>query len=390
MAQSLLLKGGTLMPMDQAPFVGDILLQNGKIAALGTDLFCPEAQVVDVADKYVLPGLIDAHSHIGLVQAGTRDKDHNEATYPVLPQLRAIDAINPREVSFQESLEGGVTTAITGPGSMNIIGGTFAAIKPVGNTVKKMLLKDAVAMKAAMGENPKFCMPANNAYPKSRLGVAAKLRETLVAAQNYARRLELSADDPKAFVPRDLAMEAMLPVLRREMPLKIHCHWDNDILTAVRICEEFHLRYTLDHCTNAWLITDELKEAMEHGCDGLILGPFGLYKGKHESNCNISYRNAKYVYDAGIPFAIMTDHFETQPDSLITHAALTAAEGVPDEVALQAVTLTAAKIVGLDDRIGSLTVGKDADVAVFSQYPLDTKAKCVMTIVNGQIAYTRA
>lgn len=389
MSRTLLLKNGTLYPMDREPLVGDILLKDGKIAAIGASLDCGDAEVIDVTGRHLTPGLVDAHSHIGLLQSGTRDRNHNENTHPIVPQMRAIDSLDPLDLAFEEARRGGVTACVTCPGSINIVGGTCVAVKTAGSTLKKMLIKDGVAMKAALGENPIFCQASSPLYPNSRMGVAAKLREVLVAAQNYGEQLARAEKNPSLFVPRDLAMEALQPVLRREMPLKIHCHWHNDILTAVRICEEFNLRYTLDHCTNGYLITDELRDALQNGCEGFILGPFGNYKGKHESGMSISYRNAKAFSDAGLPFCIMTDFYETQPDSLLTHAALAAAEGVPDDVAMKAVTLTAAGIVGLDDRIGSLTPGKDADVAVFSHYPLDSKAKCVLTVINGEIVYTR-
>lgn len=389
MSGSILLRGGTLLTMAGKPFVGDILIRDQKIAAVGEHLSCETEEVIDAAGSYVMPGLVDAHSHIGLMRTGSREKDHNELTSPITPQVRAIDAIDPLDPAFQEARAGGVTTSVTGPGSMNIIGGTFAAVKSFGVTVEDMLLQEPVAMKAALGENPKTFAPDNALYPKSRLGIAAKLREALVEADNYRRRVELGRGEPRAFVPRDLKNEALLPVLDRALPLKIHAHRHYDIMTAIRICDEFNVRFTLDHCTDGHLVTEALAQAQQRNCDGVIIGPFHTYKGKPEVDRRIDHGLAAALQRGGVRFAMMSDFYETQPDSLLTHAALAVAEGLSEDTALRAVTIDAAKIVGLDHRIGSLEVGKDADLAVFSSHPLDIRARCSMTFINGKLVRQR-
>ena len=386
--KKVLLRGATVITMDSPTFVGDVLMEDGKIAALGENLSTGGAEVYELSGMFVMPGLVDAHSHVGLSHSGTRDKDHNERTHPIQPHMRTIDGIDPTDVAFEEARSGGVTTSVVCPGSVNLLGGVCSAIKSRGSTVEKMLLRDGIAMKAALGENPKFCEPANKAYPVSRMGIAAKIRETIVGAQNYKRQLEI-AEKTGGFVPRDLAKEAMIPVIERKMPLKIHCHTHSDIITAIRICNEFDLRYTLDHCTEGGFVAGELVEAEKKNCEGVIIGPFGIYKGKLEAARRPGYEFGRTLYDAGVKFAIMTDFFETQPERLITQAALNAAEGLPDEEALKAVTIHAAEICGIADRVGSLTVGKDADVAVFSHYPLESKARCMLTFIDGELVYKR-
>lgn len=388
MRESLVLTGGTVMPMDQPEFIGDVLIEDGKIVKIGSDIQTPQARKIDVTGKYVIPGLIDAHTHVGMVTSGTTERDHNELTDPITPHMRAIDSIYPMDKSFTEALSSGITTCVTGPGSMNVIGGSFAALKTAGNTVEKKLLRDNVGMKTAVGENPKTYCPNNPKYPKSRMGIAALIRQTLVDAQNYKYRVEAAKKRNEPFAERNLAMEAMVPVIEGKMPLKIHCHRMDDILTAIRICNEFSVKYTLDHCTEGHLITEELFEAEKNLCQGVIVGPLNIFKRKTEVRNIDAYNLPKVLYEAGVFFAIATDYFEVQPDSLILFAALAASAGLPDEEALKAVTINAAKITGISDRVGSITVGKDADIAVFSKHPLDVKAKCQMTIVNGEIAFS--
>lgn len=389
MRDNLLLHNGYIMPVDALPFKGDLLIKDGKIVALGQGLVYDDVSIIDAENNYILPGLVDAHSHIGLLRSGSREKDHNEVSHPINPHMRAIDAIDPLDIAFEEARSGGVTSCATGPGSINLMGGTFAAIKTRGKTVEEMLIRDAVAMKMALGENPKVSAKDNPNYPKTRMGVAAMIRSALVDAKNYQKELILSDDKENGFVSRDLALEALLPVLRRELPLKIHVHQHNDIMTAIRICEEFNLRYTLDHCTDGHLITEALVEALAGNCEGIIIGPFGTYKGKLEVNRHPNYQLPVLLYEAGIPFAIMTDFYETRPDSLVTHAALSNKAGLPEEISLLAITLTAATILGIEDRVGSLTPGKDADLAIFSAHPLRMDSQCIMTIIDGHIVFTR-
>lgn len=379
MKQKLLLQNATVYTMQAEPFIGDILLEDGKIAAVGSRVSAPDAEVEDMTGTHIMPGLIDAHCHTGLLGSGSRDRNHNESSNPITPQMRAIDSIDPEDIAFREAVSGGVTTSITGPGSINLIGGTFAAVKNYGNTVEKMLIDPAIAMKAALGENPIFRYTEQKRAPVSRMGVAACIRQALASATVYA-------PGPNH---RDLAMEALQPVLERKMPLKIHCHKSNDIMTAVRICDEFGIRYTLDHCTEGFLVTDALLEALQRNCEGIIIGPLVGYKGKHETSNRIGWDLARVFCEAGIPYAIMTDFYELPTESLISCAAFTAACGVPEDTALKSVTLTAAKIVGLSHRIGSIAPGIDADLAVFSGHPLQIQSKCIRTYIDGRLVYSR-
>ena len=380
MSKDRLLGGGLLYTMSGSPFQGDLLMRNGKIAAVDTHIDAPDAEYIDVTGMHVLPGLIDAHCHAGLLTSGTRDKDHNENCFAICPQVRAIDSIYPFDVSFKEAVSGGVTTCLTGPGSQELIGGTFAALKnKPANAVEDMLIDPAIAMKAALGENPVFIRDKSQA-PHSRMGSAALIRQTLANAQCYQ-------PGPNK---RDLGMEALQPVINREIPLKIHCHRADDIMTAIRICDEFNVLYTLDHCTEGYLITDKLLAALEKNCVGIIIGPVVGFKGKHELANRIGWDLPYILYKAGIPFAIMTDFYETPTESLINNASFCAAYGVPDDVALKSVTKTAAKIAGLGDRIGSLAPGMDADVALFSGDPLDVRSLCMETYIEGEPVYKRA
>lgn len=380
MNKDRLLSGGLLYTMDRSPFKGDLLVHNGKIAEIDTHIDAPEAEYTDVSGMSVLPGLVDAHCHTGLLTTGTRDKDHNENCFVICPQVRAIDSIYPFDEAFRKAVSGGVTTCLTGPGSQELIGGTFAALKnKPANCVEDMLIDPAIAMKAALGENPIFIREKTQA-PHSRMGSAALIRQTLADAQSYRPGQD----------KRNLGLEALQPVINREKPLKIHCHRADDIMTAIRICDEFNILYTLDHCTEGYLITDKLLAALEKNCVGIIIGPVVGFNGKHEVAKRISWDLPYIFYKEGIPFAIMTDYYETPTESLINNASFCVAYGVPEDVALKSVTKTAAKIAGLGGRIGSLAPGMDADIALFSGDPLDVRSLCMKTYIDGELVYERA
>lgn len=384
----LLLKNGNVMTMAGPAFVGDVAIENGKIVAVGQSLSYSDAEVRDVTGMTVMPGIVDPHCHIGMWEdaMGFEGADGNECTNPITPELRAIDAINPYDRCFEEAAAGGVTTCVTGPGSANVIGGQFVAIKTYGDSVENMVLRFPVAVKAAFGENPKRVYNGKNQTPSTRMATAALMRKALIEAQEYNEKLEKGKADPEKMPERNLGKEILARVIRRELPLKIHAHRADDILTAIRICREFKLRYTLDHCTEGYLITDKLKEALSEDCEGIIVGPLLTDRSKIELK-NLSFKAPKVLEQAGIEYAMMTDHPVTPEQYLPICTAIAVREGASEEGALKAITINAAKITGIADRVGSIEVGKDADIAVFSGHPFDFRSRCVLTLVNGKVAH---
>lgn len=386
----ILLKNAKLITMDESMdkcFLGDVLTDGSKIAAVGQGLSCEGAEEYDLTGKTVIPGIIDAHCHIGMFEDGMgfEGDDGNEMSSTSTPEMRAIDAINPFDRCFTEALDAGITTCVTGPGSANVLGGTFAAIKTYGRDVEDMLLRFPVGMKAAFGENPKRVYESRKTI-YTRMQIAATLRRELTKAQEYDRKLKLAGDDETKRPDRDMAMEALLPVIRRELPLKVHAHRADDILTALRIAKEFNIRLTLDHCTEGHLIADLLRENIELTGAGVILGPLFSDRSKIELR-NLSYEAPRILWENGIEFALMTDHPVIPEKYLPVTAGIAAREGLPEYEALKAITVNAARITGIFDRVGSISVGKDADIAVFNGNPLETLTRCVMTIVNGRICH---
>lgn len=384
----LVLKNGNVMTMAGPAFVGDVAIENGKIVAVGQSLSYSDAEVRDVTGMTVMPGIVDPHCHIGMWEdaMGFEGADGNECTNPITPELRAIDAINPYDRCFEEAVAGGVTTCVTGPGSANVIGGQFVAIKTYGDSVDDMVLRFPVAVKAAFGENPKRVYNGKNQTPSTRMATAALMRKALIEAQEYNEKLERGKADPEKMPERNLGKEILARVIRRELPMKIHAHRADDILTAIRICREFKLRYTLDHCTEGYLITDKLKEALSEDCEGIIVGPLLTDRSKIELK-NLSFKAPKVLEQAGIEYAMMTDHPVTPEQYLPICTAVAVREGASEEGALKAITINAAKITGIADRVGSIEVGKDADIAVFSGHPFDFRSRCVLTLVNGKVAH---
>lgn len=384
----LVLKNGNVMTMAGPAFVGDVAIENGKIVAVGQSLSYSDAEVRDVTGMTVMPGIVDPHCHIGMWEdaMGFEGADGNECTNPITPELRAIDAINPYDRCFEEAAAGGVTTCVTGPGSANVIGGQFVAIKTYGDSVDDMVLRFPVAVKAAFGENPKRVYNGKNQTPSTRMATAALMRKALIEAQEYNEKLEKGKADPEKMPERNLGKEILARVIRRELPMKIHAHRADDILTAIRICREFKLRYTLDHCTEGYLITDKLKEALGEDCEGIIVGPLLTDRSKIELK-NLSFKAPKVLEQAGIEYAMMTDHPVTPEQYLPICTAIAVREGASEEGALKAITINAAKITGIADRVGSIEVGKDADIAVFSGHPFDFRSRCVLTLVNGKVAH---
>ena len=361
---------------------GCLLIEDGKISAVAPVIDPPAgARVIDAQGRLLTPGCVEAHCHIGLDNEGMRWEgwDLNEIVDPLTPQLRAIDSINPQDEAFELAIRGGVTTACTGPGSANVVGGTFAIIKLVGKRVDKMVLRAPAAMKCAFGENPKNCYgQGKQKSPMTRMAVAALLRELLIRTRRYRDDLEAGTNPPF-----DMKLEAMLPVINREIPIKCHAHRADDILTAVRIAREFDLKLTLDHCTDGALIADELAE------EGypVFIGPTLGGKSKIELR-NKSFTTPAALYRAGLQVSIITDAPVIPLQNLPLAAGLAAAAGLPMEEAWHAITITPARSLGVDDRVGSLEPGKDADVVLWTADPLTTiGGEALMTIVNGEIVW---
>ena len=383
----ILIKKGTVKTM-AGPDIenGQVLLDGGKIVAVGQQVDAPaDAQVIDAAGCLVTPGLVDGHCHIGLEEAAIRFEgtDGNECTNPVTPHVRAIDAIQPMDETLAQAAAAGVTTAVTGPGSGNVVGGTFVAIKMHGKRVDDMILKYPVAMKCAFGENPKRVYGGQKKMPITRMGTAALLRDLLARTVEYDEAKKAYAADPKNAKkpPVDVKLEAMLPVVHKEIPLKAHAHRADDIFTALRIAKEFDVDITLDHCTEGHLIVDELVKEGK----GVLVGPTMGDKSKFELK-NKSFETPKALNEAGLTMCIITDAPVIPLEYLSLCAGLAVNAGLDEQEAWKAITINPAKITGIADRVGSLEVGKDADVAIFRGNPItDLQYKTEYTIINGEI-----
>lgn len=373
---------------------GYIIADEGKIIEIGDDINSAKIQVksdaitIDAQGGYVLPGFIDAHCHVGLFEdsVGFEGEDGNEMTDPVTPHLRAIDGVYHADRAFAEARENGVTTVITGPGSANVIGGQFAAIKTWGRRIEEMILKDPVGMKIAFGENPKTVYYEKRQSPMTRMATAAILRESLMKAKEYKEMLEKYDSDPEENdkPEYDMKLEALVKVLKKEIPLKAHAHRADDILTAIRIAKEFGVEITLDHCTEGHLIKDILAEEKIP----VIIGPSLTDRSKIELR-NLTLKTPGILADAGLRVAIMTDHPETPIQYLWLCAAMAVREGMKEEDALKAITINAALNTGIADRVGSLEIGKDADIVVFDGHPFEFKTRVAATVINGNVVYKR-
>ncbi len=368
---------------------GQVLLDGDKIAAVGKEVSAPaDAQVIDAAGCIVAPGFVEGHCHIGLDEEaiGFEGDDYNEMTDPVTPQMRGIDGLNPMDEAFFDAYSHGVTTAVTGPGSANVVGGTFLAVKLCGKRVDNMVVKNPVAMKIAFGENPKRCYGGSQKkMPMTRMGTAALLRELLVKAQNYREEMDAYEADPKnnKKPTYDCKLHAMLPVMRKEIPLKSHAHRADDIFTSLRIAKEFDLDITLDHCTEGHLIADELEKEGK----GCLVGPTFGAKSKFELK-NKCWDTPKTMVEHGLKTAIITDAPVIPLKYLPLCAGLAINAGMDEQEAWKAVTINPAVITGIADRVGSLEVGKDADVVIYKGNPLtDLQYTTKYTLINGQIVY---
>jgi imidazolonepropionase-like amidohydrolase len=389
--QSIAITGGYVVPIEGQPIPGGtVVVVDGKIAAVGgPDLKPPPGLAsVDATGKWVLPGFIDAHTHLGAREEGEgwAGHDTNELTGPVQAHVRVLDAINPADEGFRDAIAGGVTAAGVTPGSGNPIGGQTVAIRCWGLTVDDMVLRSPAGMKSALGENPKRVLGERRVNPSSRLGTAAAIRSALVEATGYLARTEdlenHSAQRSGATAARDLKLEALARVLRREIPWRQHCHRADDIATALRLAAEFGYDLVLDHCTEGYLLASKIAAA---GVP-VVTGPLITARSKVELR-NRTMANPGVLAAAGITVAIATDHPVVPVHLLIVQAALAVREGMDRETALRAVTIAPAQIMRVADRVGSLVPGKDADLVIWSGDPLDVMSRPEVVYIEGREVY---
>lgn len=387
----LLIKNAKIMTMAEKDYDnGFVVVEGKKIVEIGHMEDIPTLSgpntIIDAEGKILFPGLIDSHCHVGMMEdsVGFEGDDVNEMTDPITPQLRAIDGINHKDKSFEEAYQNGITTVVTGPGSANVIGGQFAALKTYGRTVDEMTIKAPCAMKIAFGENPKTVYNEKHQLPSTRMATAALLREQLYKAKEYVEALEKYEDDSEENdKPEfDIKLEALIPVIKRELIVKAHAHRADDIFTAIRIAKEFNLDITLDHCTEGWIEPDIIKESGYN----VILGPVLTDRSKIELK-NQNTKAPGIMSKAGVNVAIMSDHPCVPTQHLMLCVGVAVRDGMDEKEAFKAVTINAAKAVRLEGRIGSLEVGKDADMVLYTRHPLDYLCKVKMTIIDGQIVY---
>ena len=373
----LLIQNGTLHTMEEdKPIKADMLIRDGKIAKIGQGIQ-PEkdVEIINAEGLHVYPGFIDAHSHIGIAEEQTTAQTDysNEGTNPVTPFIRAIDGINPMDSAFHNALATGVTGVMVGPGSSNPIGGQFAFIKTYGRCVEEMVVLAPAAIKIALGENPMSTYGLSGTMPATRMGIASVIREELFRAQQYLQ----NGDEQK-----DYRLECYRELFAGKIPLKAHVHRTDDIFTAIRIAKEFGLELTLDHCTEGHLIAQEIAES---GFPAIV-GPSLASRTKEE----VAYSDFKtpgILHKAGVSVALTTDHPVSRIQYLPLCAALAAKEGLGEQEALRAITIDAAKICRVSNRLGSLKEGKDADLAIFDGNPLEINSSVRMTIINGKVVW---
>lgn len=381
--------GGKVITMEEETWEkGYLCIEDGKIKDLGPmkdGAPFPLQQGNNVSVIYadgciVMPGLIEAHCHMGITEEkkGMEGDDCNETVNPITPYLRAIDAINPMDAAFDDALRAGITSAMIGPGSSNVVGGTFSFVKTHGRCIDRMVVKSPAAMKVAFGENPKVNYSGQGKSPSTRMAIASMLREELFKAKAYEEKMRKK----DAQQEKDFRYECWLPVLRGEIPLKAHVHRADDILTAVRIAKEFGLSMTLDHCSEGHLIAEDVKES---GFPAIV-GPDLASRNKIEVQ-NMAFKTVGILNKAGVRTAITTDHPVSLIQSLPICAGLAVKSGMDEKEALKSITIYPAQICGVDAHVGSLARGKDADVVIFDGNPLSLQTKAMCTIINGEIVY---
>ncbi|WP_243259056.1 amidohydrolase [Clostridium sp. 'deep sea'] len=367
---------------------GTVLIKNGKIAAFGTNVEIPkDAEIIDVKGMIVTPGIIDAHAHVEIWEEGLgmEGMDCNEMTNPVTAHVRAVDAINPEGIGMRDALTGGITTIWDAPGSANVIGGHGVTLKTSGNIIDEMIMLEPSGLKAATGENPKGCYgQEKESMPMTRMGVAAVMREALIKAQEYLKKIEKAGDDEDKMPDRDLGLETIGKVLNREIPLRVHCHRHDDIVTVVRISKEFNIKVSIEHATEAHKIADFLAENQIP----IVVGPSITTRSKVELT-DRSLKTAGICASKGVPVSLMTDHPIIPVHHLHLCAAFCVKHGMTEEQALRAITINPAQLCGVGDRVGSIDIGKDADLAVWTHHPFDIMSKVKYTFIDGEIVYSQ-
>lgn len=371
----LIKQGQVYNGIEEQPWTGDILIKNGKIEKLAEIIegrIVNDAEIIDATGFNVYPGFVEAHCHLGLdgYTGGLAEEDFNELNDCITPQLSAVDGINPLDITFEMAREAGVTCVCSGPGSSNVLGGTFCVLKTFGRRIDDMLVKEKAAMKCAFGENPKACYQEKSV--SCRMTIAAKLREMLQRTIEYEKERG----------PFDAKLEALLPVIRKEIPLKAHVHRADDIFTAIRIAKEFDVKLTLDHCTEGHLIAEELaKEGYS-----IAVGPSFGHASKKELEQK-TFETPAILANAGCKVAIITDSPVVQEQYLTLSAAMAIRAGMTEHQALQAITLHAAEHIGVADRVGSIEVGKDADLVIVEGSPFVADIQVRYTIIDGNVVY---
>lgn len=383
----LLIKNGKIITMSDKNYNrGSILIKDKKIVEIGENINInsnKDCKIIDAENCWVMPGIIESHCHIGIQEErkGFEGNDCNEINESITPYLRALDGINVMDSAFHNALTSGITGVMVGPGSSNVVGGQFVFIKTHGRTIDNMAVLEPAAMKVAFGENIKTNYNQKNMMPSTRMSIAALLREELFEAQKYNQNKKNAMKNGESF-DEVFRKECWLPVINREIPLKAHVHRADDILTAIRIAKEFNLKLTLDHCTEGHLISEEIKAS---GFPAIV-GPSLAIRNKIETQ-NADFKTAGILHKAGVKVAITTDHPVTRIQDLPICAGFAAREGLGIEEGLKAITINAAEICNVSDKVGSIEIGKDADIAIFDGNPMEVFTKTMYTIIDGEIVY---
>ncbi len=381
-----LIKNGKILTMVGKSYENGCLLIDGqKIVAIEEHIEETEdMEIIDAKGGWVMPGMIEAHCHVGITEEkkGMEGDDCNEMADPITPYLRAIDGINMLDAAFDDAVRAGITSIMVGPGSANIVGGQFAFIKTKGRVIDEIIVQAPAAMKVAFGENPKKNYGTKDKMPETRMAIAGLLREEIFKAATYLDKKEKAQKNNEDF-EINFRLEPWIPVLKRQIPLKAHVHRVDDILTAMRIAHEFHLIMTLDHCSEGYLIPEEIAKSGF----SVIAGPALTARNKIEVQ-NVSFRTPGILRQKGIKVAITTDHPVTPIQYLPKCAGFAARDGLGIEEGLKAITIYAAEICGVADRVGSLEVGKDADIAIFDDNPMQTLTHTLYTLIDGEVAYS--